>query len=60
MTTRQRQTARLADKGFSNKQIARELGISPSTVKNHLGAARRIVGASPRGALWHRLAELAW
>ena len=36
LTTREIQTLRLISRGFSNKEIARELGISISTVKNHV------------------------
>lgn len=36
LTCREVQTLRLISKGLSNKEIARELGISVSTVKNHV------------------------
>lgn len=36
LTSREIQTLRLISRGFSNKEIARELGISISTVKNHV------------------------
>jgi len=36
LTSREFQTLRLIYKGLSNKEIARELGISVSTVKNHV------------------------
>jgi len=36
LTSREVQTLRLISRGFSNKEIARELGISISTVKNHV------------------------
>ena len=36
LTERQRQVLDLAAKGFSNKEIARSLTISPETVKSHL------------------------
>jgi DNA-binding NarL/FixJ family response regulator len=36
LTDRQREIVGLAARGLSNKQIARQLGISPETVKTHL------------------------
>jgi len=36
LTERQREIVALAGRGLSNKQIARQLGISPETVKTHL------------------------
>lgn len=36
LTSREVQTLRLISQGLSNKEIARELGISLSTVKNHV------------------------
>jgi DNA-binding NarL/FixJ family response regulator len=36
LTPREIQTLRLISQGLSNKEIARELGISTSTVKNHV------------------------
>jgi DNA-binding NarL/FixJ family response regulator len=36
LTAREIQTLRLISQGLSNKEIARELGISVSTVKNHV------------------------
>jgi two-component system nitrate/nitrite response regulator NarL len=36
LTVRERQIARLIDRGLSNKEIAQELGIEIPTVKNHV------------------------
>lgn len=36
LTDRQKQVAILAAKGFSNKEIAREVELSPETVKTHM------------------------
>ncbi len=36
LTPRERQIVSLIDKGLSNKQIARQLNLEPSTVKNHV------------------------
>jgi DNA-binding NarL/FixJ family response regulator len=38
LTERQDKIARMVAEGLSNKQIARELSISPATVKNHVHA----------------------
>jgi DNA-binding CsgD family transcriptional regulator len=48
--------ARVA-RGWSNKRIARDLDISPATVKTHLERLYRITGAANRAALaawWRR------
>jgi DNA-binding NarL/FixJ family response regulator len=36
LTQRQREIMQLIDRGFSNKEIARRLSLSPATVKNHV------------------------
>lgn len=41
----------LAAQGWSNKAIARELGISLQTAKNHLMAAQRVYGFKSRTQL---------
>lgn len=38
LTSRETEVARLVAEGLSNKQIARQLAISPATVKNHVHA----------------------
>lgn len=48
LTERQRQCMELVDQGYSSKQIARSLGISPSTVDNHIHAAVVKLGATTR------------
>lgn len=48
LTARQRQVIRLLSQGHANKVIARELGISPSTVKVHVHAAFRALGVHSR------------
>ena len=50
LTHRQQQVIRLLTRGYSNKLIARELGISPSTVKVHVHAAFRALGVHSRMA----------
>ena len=51
LTERQREIVAWAAQGLSNKQIARNLGISPETVKTHLHHAFERAGVSGRVAL---------
>ena len=51
LTGRQREIARWAAQGMSNKQIARKLAISPETVKTHLQHAFQRGGVHNRMAL---------
>ena len=51
LTLRERQVACYAAVGHSNKLIAYELGLSPSTVATHLSAAARKLGVASRVAL---------
>jgi DNA-binding NarL/FixJ family response regulator len=48
------QVLRLATSGLANKQIARRLGISESTVKVHIGSVFRRIGMRDRtsAAVW--------
>jgi DNA-binding NarL/FixJ family response regulator len=48
LTERQQQVIKLLSEGHANKVIARELGISPSTVKVHVHAAFRALGVHSR------------
>lgn len=48
VTARQRQILELVARGLSNKEIARELGISPFTVKTHVAQAMASVGGANR------------
>jgi DNA-binding NarL/FixJ family response regulator len=48
LTERQQQVIELLSEGHANKVIARELGISPSTVKVHVHAAFRTLGVHSR------------
>jgi DNA-binding NarL/FixJ family response regulator len=50
LTERQQQVIKLLSEGHPNKVIARELGISPSTVKVHVHAAFRALGVHSRMA----------
>jgi len=59
LTPRQCQIATLAVKGFSNKQIARELNIREGTVKMHLHKVYERLGIGNRtslAALFHKIA----
>ena len=51
LTTRQVSCVALVARGHSSKEIARELGISPSTVDNHIATAMHIIGSANRAAL---------
>lgn len=48
LSGRQRQCLELVAEGYTSKQIARELELSPSTVDNHLNAAVERLGLSGR------------
>lgn len=48
LTMRQAQVLCLLANGYSNKKIARELDIGPETVKSHITAATRNMGARNR------------
>jgi DNA-binding NarL/FixJ family response regulator len=48
LTGRQRDVLDLLVKGMPNKLICRELGLSPNTVKSHVGAIFRALNATNR------------
>lgn len=48
MTPRQREVLRLLVHGRSNRVIAKELGLSDNTVKIHVSAVLRVIGAANR------------
>ena len=50
MTSRQVEVLRLVAGGGTNKDIARALGVAPSTVKTHVAQVLAIVGAATRTA----------
>lgn len=54
LSEREVQVLRLAASGLANKQIARRLGISESTVKVHIGSVFRRIGVRDRtsAAVW--------
>jgi DNA-binding CsgD family transcriptional regulator len=51
LTTRQREVALLLGSGMSNKEIARRLGLSVGTVKQHVHTILLKTGARTRFAL---------
>ena len=55
LTAREQDTARLVMLGLPDKEIARTLQISTTTVRTHLENAFRKVGVSNRAALVHKL-----
>jgi len=57
LTERQRQIAACVAEGLSNKQIGRQLGISPTTVKTHLHNIFERIGVGGRTLLALRGAE---
>lgn len=48
ITDRQADVLRLVARGQSNKEIARDLGVSPATVKTHVAQLIAILGAANR------------
>jgi DNA-binding NarL/FixJ family response regulator len=61
LTTRQRELLRLVAAGLDNIAIARQLGLSPGTVRKHLENAFTRLGVSSRTAAIAKLhPELIW
>jgi two-component system, NarL family, nitrate/nitrite response regulator NarL len=54
LTTREDEIAALVEQGFSNKQIAQQLRISPATVKNHVHSILEKLSLSRRSAIGSR------
>ena len=51
LSARERDVAHLAARGLADKEIARRLGISPTTVRTHIDHAYRKLGINNRVAL---------
>lgn len=67
LTPRELEIAELIDRGLSNKEIARSLGVQPSTVKNHvhnilckLNVQRRGEAAARLRSLFPLLVHASW
>jgi DNA-binding CsgD family transcriptional regulator len=50
ITERQQDCLTLVSQGYTSKEIGRQLGLSPSTVDNHILAAMQALGESSRAA----------
>lgn len=48
ITQREKQILDLVARGYTNKEIARELHIKPATVTSHMGRILRVLGAKSR------------
>jgi DNA-binding NarL/FixJ family response regulator len=51
LSARESDVLRLVARGLANKQVARELGIAPSTVKSHIGSLMSKLGLGSRTLL---------
>lgn len=60
LTLREREVAVLIGQGLSNKEIANDLRIGPSTVKNHVHSILEKLSVKRRSAIVHQLSELRW
>lgn len=58
LTERQRACLQLVAMGFTSKEIARKLGISHSTVDNHILAATQLLGVADRREAGRLVARL--
>lgn len=58
LTLREQQVIRLLVLGATDKEIARELGIEPVTVRTHIGSLRQKLGALNRAQMAARAVAL--
>ncbi len=58
LTVRETQVVTLLLEGLTNKGIARRLGLSPETVKEHLGRVYRKLGVADRVELVSQVRDL--
>lgn len=59
LTRREMTVARHYASGQSHKEIARELEVSPATIRNHIASIYRKLDINNKAHLVHRLAEIA-
>jgi DNA-binding CsgD family transcriptional regulator len=57
LTDRQRDCLSLVAQGFTSKEIGRQLGLSPSTIDNHILAAMQVLDAPSRAAAARKLSS---
>jgi DNA-binding NarL/FixJ family response regulator len=60
LTRREREVAALISQGLSNKEIAIDLRIGASTVKNHVHSILEKLQVRRRSAIVHQLSQTAW
>ena len=60
LTRREQQIAALIGRGLSNKEIANDLRIGVSTVKNHVHSILEKLNVRRRSAIVHQLREFHW
>lgn len=60
LTRREYEVAQLVARALSNKEIARELALSESTVKHHVHSILSKMGAATRGQLMRSMREDLW
>lgn len=60
LTRREREIALLIGEGLSNKEIAKDLQIGPSTVKNHVHSILEKLGVRRRSAIPHQMSVFRW
>jgi DNA-binding NarL/FixJ family response regulator len=60
LTRREYEVAQLVTRALSNKEIARELALSESTVKHHVHSILAKLGVSTRGQLMRNMRQEMW
>ena len=60
LTRREHEIALLIGEGLSNKEIAKDLRIGPSTVKNHVHSILEKLRVRRRSAVAHQLSAFGW